>query len=104
NIGELCRCTFEFPGEVVPLNSRGHMAGDAGGKPFSLCVSINVPDTGRNVAFSTEDPSHVAIGLVIVKFERLGVLRRLQVKVNVVNQVGGAISCSELLPPEGIRI
>src|SRR6185369_3117155 len=95
---------LEFPCQMVPFVGRGHGAVDAGVNPVAIGVAPNVPLAGGDVALRTEDPAPVPVGLVAVKFERLGVLRRGQVKVDVVLKVVSTISGAKLLPPQCIGI
>ena len=77
NIGQRSGGPLEFPGEVVPLVSGRHFAGDTGGYPISIGVAPYIKVAGGDVALRAENPSLVAIGLVAIEFQRLRVLRQL---------------------------
>src|SRR5690349_12215105 len=89
---------------MVPFVGRGHGAVDSGVNPVAIGVAPDVPLAGGDVALRAEDPAAAAVGLVAVKFERLGVLRRSQIEVHVVLEVVSAIGCAELFPPQCISI
>src|ERR1041384_5892035 len=88
----------------MPFVSRGHGAVNAGMNPVAGCVAPNVPLASGDVALRPEDPAPVPVGLVAVKFKRLGVLGRGQVEVDVVLKVVSTVSSAELLPPQCIGI
>ena len=78
------------------------------GIPVEIQLPLALPQTSQWPAAMlhccAKDPAPAAVGLVAVKFERLSVLRRLDIEINVIAEVGGAIGCAKLLPPQGIGI
>src|ERR1051326_4797552 len=88
NVINIVAIALEFPGQMMPFVSRGHGAVNAGVNPVAIGIAPNVPLAGGDVALRAEDPAPVSVGLVAVKFERLGVLRRSQVEIDS-NQANG---------------
>src|SRR5690242_2060797 len=93
-----------FPGQMVPFIRCRHGTVNAGVNPVAIGIAPNIPLPGGNVALHAEDPTPAAIGLVAVKFERLSVLGRSEVEIDVILKVCRAIGGAKLLPPQCIGI
>ena len=104
NIGKGRGGSLEFPGQVVPFVGCGSVAGDAGINPVAIGITPNIEMSTRDVALCAKNPSLVAIGLVVVEFQRLRVLRQLDIKIDVITQVGRPVGGAKLLPPEGVGV
>jgi len=104
DIRKRCAGPLEFPGQVMPFVCRRRFAGDAGINPVAIGIAPDVKMTTRDVALCAKNPSLVAVGLVAVEFQGLRVLRQLDVKINVITQVGCAVRGAKLLPPEGVGV
>src|SRR5580765_1460597 len=104
NIGQGRSGPLKFPGQMVPLVGCRSMAGDAGINPVAISITPNIEMSTGDVALCAKNPSLVAIRLVAVEFQCLRVLGQLDIEINVITQVGCAIGCTKLLPPEGVGV
>jgi len=91
NIGQGRSGPLKFPGQMVPLVGCRCMAGDAGINPVAISITPNIEMSTGDVALCAKNPSLMAIGLVAVEFQRLRVLRQLDIEIKVIAEVGSAI-------------
>src|SRR5947209_5497639 len=88
---------------MMPGVSARSITGDASVLPLRAVPYIPLCPT-TNVALRPEDELLAVHRLVGVEFERLCILRRLDVEVQVIHEVAGGRSRSELLPPQRVCV
>ena len=104
DIRKRCAAAFEFPGQVMPPVSRGRVAGYTRRNPIAIGITPHVEVSSRDVALCAKNPPLMAVSLIAVKFQGLRVLGQLDVKIEVITQVGRPVGSTELFPPEGVGV
>src|SRR6185312_10549961 len=89
---------------MVPHKSRRGRTGNAGRKPVAGSVTPHVPVAALDVALCAIDEFVHAVGLVIVKLQGLRYAGVSDIESHIVLEVCGRVGCSELFPPESVRV